>query len=422
MSMTGEYTEMIQEMAGKARKAASALAVSSTRHKDHALMEMADALIVHQEAIMESNQVDLDAARANGLTDALIDRLTLNGKRIADMAEGLRQLSALPDPVGRVNRGWRLPNGLDIKKVSVPMGVIGIIFESRPNVSVDAAGLCMKSGNAVILRGGKEAINSNRKLVGVISEAAEKAGMPANCIQLVPVTDRAAATAMMEASGLIDCLIPRGGAGLIQSVVQNAKVPVIETGVGNCHTYIHSDADPQVASDIAFNAKVQRCGVCNAMETLLVHTDISQVVLPALCERLKDAGVEIRGDERVRGVCGDAKEATEEDWYTEYLAPILAIRVVDSLSQAIDHINKYGSRHSEAIVTRDYEAARRFENEIDAAAVYVNASTRFTDGFQFGLGAEIGISTQKLHARGPMGLEELTTYKYVVYGDGQIRG
>ncbi|MEJ5296809.1 MAG: glutamate-5-semialdehyde dehydrogenase [Armatimonadota bacterium] len=419
--MADEMTEMIREMALRAREAARGLATASTKVKDAALHAMAASLVSRQDEIIEANGRDLAAARENGLSEALIDRLTLNPKRIADMAEGLRQVAALPDPVGRVSRGWRLPNGLDIKKVSVPMGVIGIIFESRPNVTVDAAGLCLKSGNAVILRGGKEAIYSNTMLTRVIAEAAEKSGIPAGAMQLVETTDRAAATAMMEASGLIDCLIPRGGAGLIQSVVQNAKVPVIETGVGNCHTYVDASADLQMASDVAFNAKVQRCGVCNAMETLLVHADVAGQLLPSLCQRLADAGVEIRGCERTRALFPVAVPATEEDWFTEYLAMILAVRVVDSLDEAIRHINHYGSKHSEAIITRDFESARRFENEIDAAAVYVNASTRFTDGFQYGLGAEIGISTQKLHARGPMGLEELTTYKYVVYGDGQIR-
>ncbi len=419
--MADEMTEMIREMALRAREAACGLATASTKVKDAALHAMAESLVSRQDEIIEANQRDLSAARENGLSEALIDRLALNPKRIADMAEGLRQVAALPDPVGRVSRGWRLPNGLDIKKVSVPVGVIGIIFESRPNVTVDAAGLCLKSGNAVILRGGKEAIHSNTTLTRVIAEAAEKSGIPAGAMQLVETTDRAAATAMMEASGLIDCLIPRGGAGLIQSVVQNAKVPVIETGVGNCHTYVDASADLQMASDVAFNAKVQRCGVCNAMETLLVHADIAEQLLPSLCQRLADAGVEIRGCERTRSLFPAAVPATEEDWFTEYLAMILAVRVVDSLDEAIRHINHYGSKHSEAIITRDFESARRFENEIDAAAVYVNASTRFTDGFQYGLGAEIGISTQKLHARGPMGLEELTTYKYVVYGDGQIR-
>ncbi|MCC6484291.1 MAG: glutamate-5-semialdehyde dehydrogenase [Armatimonadetes bacterium] len=419
--MATQLDSSIEQMARSAQKAAARLAVTSSKEKDAALIAMADALVEHQDRIIDSNRKDLEAGRESGLSEALIDRLTLTGKRIADMAEGLNQLAALPDPIGRVNRGWRLPNGLDIKKVSVPLGVIGIIFESRPNVTVDAAGLCLKSGNAVILRGGKEAIHSNLVLADVIAQAAVRSGMPQDCIQLVPTTDRAAATAMMEAIGLIDCLIPRGGSGLIQSVVQNAKVPVIETGVGNCHTFVDSSADLQMAEDIAFNAKVQRCGVCNAMETLLVHSDIAEQFLPGMCHRLREAGVEIRGDETVRRICPDAVAATEEDWATEYLGLILAIRVVDSLDQAIEHINTYGSKHSDCIVTRDYNAAQRFEHEIDAAAVYVNASTRFTDGFQYGLGAEIGISTQKLHARGPMGLEELTTVKYVCYGNGQIR-
>lgn len=415
------HKDLIETMACDARKAAVGLSVARTGDKDKALLAMAEALVAEQNTIIAENAKDLSAAQENGLSPALVDRLTLNEKRILDMAEGLRQLAALADPVGRVQNGWRLPNGLDIKKVSVPMGVIGIIFESRPNVTVDAAGLCLKSGNAVILRGGKEAIHSNLALADIISRAAVGAGMPPNSIQLVPVTDRAAATAMMEASGLIDCLIPRGGAGLIQSVVQNAKVPVIETGVGNCHTYVDQSADLTSASDIAFNAKVQRPGVCNAMESLLVHKDVASEFLPSMIKRLQDSGVEIRGCERTSAICPDVTPAGEEDWYTEFLALILSVKVVDSLQDAIDHINKYGSRHSECIVTRCFESARKFENEVDAAAVYVNASTRFTDGFQYGLGAEIGISTQKLHARGPMGLSELTTTKYVVYGDGQIR-
>lgn len=421
VDQASSHRELIVTMAREARRAAGGLAVARTGEKDKALLAMADALVAEQEFILDENSKDLSAAQENGLSSALVDRLTLNEKRILDMADGLRQLAALADPVGRVQQGWRLPNGLDIRKVAVPMGVIGIIFESRPNVTVDAAGLCLKSGNAVILRGGKEAIHSNLALADIISRAAESAGMPPKCIQLVPVTDRAAATAMMEASGLIDCLIPRGGAGLIQSVVQNAKVPVIETGVGNCHTYVDRSADLSSASDIAFNAKVQRPGVCNAMETLLVHRDVAEEFLPGMVKRLQDSGVEIRGCEKTRSICPDVSVAVEDDWYTEYLALILAVKVVESLQDAIDHINRYGSRHSECIVTRCFESARKFENEVDAAAVYVNASTRFTDGFQYGLGAEIGISTQKLHARGPMGLSELTTTKYVVYGDGQIR-
>jgi len=419
--MAGDVRESILQMARRARKAAGGLATASTLGKNAALEAMADALTASEEKILSANARDVDAGRASGMPEALLDRLQLTGRRIADMAEGLRQVAALPDPVGRVHRGWKLPNGLDIKKVSVPLGVVGIIFESRPNVTVDAAGLCLKAGNAALLRGGKEAIHSNVALAEVIGDAASQAGMPEDCIQLVGTTDRAAATAMMEASGLIDCLIPRGGAGLIQAVVQNAKVPVIETGVGNCHTYVDASADLKMAEEIAFNAKVQRPGVCNAMETLLVHKDVAQAFLPAVCDRMAKAGVEIRGCQQTRRIWPDAKEATEDDWATEFLALILAVRVVDGVDEAIRHINRYGTRHSECIVTEDFANARKFESEVDAAAVYVNASTRFTDGFQYGLGAEIGISTQKLHARGPMGLEELTTYKYVVYGDGQIR-
>ena len=313
--MTVALEFSIEEMAGKARKAALKLATSSTKDRNVALLAMADALISAQDRIIAANALDVSAARDSGISEALIDRLTLTGKRIEDTAEGLTQLATLADPIGKVQRGWRLPNGLDIKKVSVPIGVIGIIFESRPNVTVDAAGLCLKSGNAVILRGGKEAIHSNLVLADVIGMAAEQSGLPAGCIQLVPTTDRAAATAMMEASGLIDCLIPRGGAGLIQSVVQNAKVPVIETGVGNCHTYVDASADLDMARDIAFNAKVQRCGVCNAMETLLVHRSVAESFLPRMCRQYEEAGVEIRGDETVRGLYPKAKMATDDDWY-----------------------------------------------------------------------------------------------------------
>jgi glutamate-5-semialdehyde dehydrogenase len=347
--------------------------------------------------------------------------LTLNEKRIASMAEGIRQVAALPDPVGEIVEGWKRPNGLEILKVRVPLGVVAIIYESRPNVTADAAALCLKSGNAVILRGGSEAFRSNQAITASLVRAMEGAGLPAECVQMVQTTDREAATHLMRLNGLVDCIIPRGGAGLIQTVMQTATVPVIETGVGNCHTYIHEDADLQMASEVAFNAKVQRPSVCNAMETLLVHSAVAAEFLPAFAERLKAAGVEIRGCERTRQLVPWALEATEEDWYTEYLALILAVKVVDSLDEAIAHINHYGSRHSEAIITRSLDAARRFAREVDAACVYVNASTRFTDGFEFGFGAEVGISTQKLHARGPMGLRELTTTKFVVYGDGQVR-
>jgi len=416
-----DWTHQVTEQAKAARRAAMSLAHASTSAKDHALLAMADALLADSVRILEANEEDIRQARERGLPEAMIERLTLNEKRIASMAEGIRQVAALPDPVGEIVEGWKRPNGLEILKVRVPLGVVAIIYESRPNVTADAAALCLKSGNAVILRGGSEAFRSNQAITSSLVRAIEDAGLPAECVQMVQTTDREAATHLMRLNGLVDCIIPRGGAGLIQTVMQTATVPVIETGVGNCHTYIHEDADLQMASEVAFNAKVQRPSVCNAMETLLVHSAVAAEFLPAFAERLKAAGVEIRGCGRTRQLVPWAVEATEEDWYTEYLALILAVKVVDSLDEAIAHINQYGSRHSEAIITRSLDAARRFTREVDAACVYVNASTRFTDGFEFGFGAEVGISTQKLHARGPMGLRELTTTKFVVYGDGQVR-
>jgi glutamate-5-semialdehyde dehydrogenase len=413
--------EQMVQQASAARQAAMRLAQTSTAVKNEALLAMAEGLLADCARILEANRADIHQARERGLPEAMVERLTLNEKRVAAMAEGIRQVAALPDPVGEVVEGWKRPNGLEILKVRVPLGVIAIIYESRPNVTADAAALCLKSGNAVILRGGSEAFQSNQAITASLVRAVQSAGLPAECVQMVQTTDREAATHLMRLNGLVDCIVPRGGAGLIQTVMQTATVPVIETGVGNCHTYVHEDADLQMASEVAFNAKVQRCSVCNAMETLLVHSAVAEAFLPAFAERLKAAGVEIRGCERTRQLVSWAVPATEDDWYTEYLALILAVKVVDSLDEAIAHINHYGSRHSEAIITRSLEAARRFTREVDAACVYVNASTRFTDGFEFGFGAEIGISTQKLHARGPMGLRELTTTKYVVYGDGQVR-
>ncbi|MGC8842760.1 MAG: glutamate-5-semialdehyde dehydrogenase, partial [bacterium] len=331
------------------------------------------------------------------------------------------EVVALPDPIGEIIEGWKRPNGLIIQKVRVPLGVIGIIYEARPNVTVDAATLCLKAGNSVVLRGGSEAINSNICLVEIMRDALRETSLPPDAVQIIEDTSRLSALALMRQSEYLDVLIPRGGAGLIKSVMENARLPVIETGVGNCHTYVHKDADMDMAERIVINAKCQRPSVCNAMETLLVHKDIAPSFLPRCLKKLSELGVEIRGCERTRELFPEAKPATEEDWFTEYLALILAVKVVDSLDEAISHINKYGSRHSEAIITSDLQSARRFCEEVDASTVYVNASTRFTDGGQFGLGAEIGISTQKLHARGPMGLRELTSYKWVVYGEGQIR-
>ncbi|MQL53825.1 glutamate-5-semialdehyde dehydrogenase [Desulfofundulus thermobenzoicus] len=412
----------VREKAARARKAARRLAYLSTGVKDRALLSMADSLVKSRDAIMEANEVDVRAGREKGLSRALIDRLLLTPERIEDMAEGLRTVAALPDPVGEVEAMWLRPNGLQVGRMRVPLGVIGMIYEARPNVTVDAAGLCLKAGNAVLLRGGSEAINSNRAITAIIASAAERSGIPAGAIQLIENTDREAVNVMLKLNDLLDVLIPRGGAGLIRTVVQNATVPVIETGVGNCHVYVDEDADLKMARDIVINAKCQRPGVCNAMETLLVHRAVARELLPGLLDDLKDAGVEVRGCEKTREIVSWATPATEEDWATEYLDLILAVKVVESMEEAMDHIYRYGTRHSEAIVTRDYARARRFLQEVDAAAVYVNASTRFTDGYQYGFGAEIGISTQKLHARGPMGLRELTTYKYIVFGDGQIRG
>lgn len=405
----------------RARQAARQLASLSTEVKNRALQAMADALEERMEDIVAANRLDLDGARERGIQGALIDRLTLTEARIHDMAEGLRSLVALPDPVGRGVAQWRLPNGLEISQVRVPLGVVGMIYEARPNVTVDAAGLCLKSGNAVLLRGSREALHSNRTLVDIISRAAAGSGIPEGSIQLVDDPSRESAVEMMRLNEYLDVLIPRGGAGLIRTVVENATVPVIETGVGNCHIYVDEGADPQMALDIVINAKCQRPGVCNAVETLLVHASMASTWLPGAAQALAERDVELRGCERARAVVSWMKPARESDWATEYLDRILAVRVVDSLDEALEHIHRYGTRHSEAIVTNDYQRARRFLQEVDAAAVYVNASTRFTDGFQFGFGAEIGISTQKLHARGPMGLEALTTTKFLITGTGQVR-
>lgn len=405
----------------KAKKAARFLANLNTTKKNEALLAMAEALEKEKEVILEANAIDMADGKEKGLSTALLDRLLLNEKRISDMAESLRELVALPDPVGEVTSMWKRPNGLEIGRVRVPLGVIGIIYEARPNVTVDAAGLCLKTGNAVILRGGSEAINSNKALTRVISKAAEAAGIIEGAIQLIETTDREAVKILLKANDYLDVLIPRGGAGLIRTVVENATVPVIETGVGNCHVYVDAAADLEMANNIVVNAKTQRPAVCNAMETLLVHEKVADEFLPIVAESLKEKGVTIRGCEKTRAIVPWAKEATEEDWYTEYLDLILAVRVVDGFETALDHIDKYGTKHTEAIVTQDYQTAREFLARVDAAAVYVNASTRFTDGNEFGFGAEIGISTQKLHARGPMGPEQLTTFKYIIYGSGQIR-
>ncbi|KYH31811.1 glutamate-5-semialdehyde dehydrogenase [Neomoorella mulderi] len=411
----------VQAKGKLAREAARTLANLNTARKNEALLAMARALEEEKDFILEANGRDMAAGKEKGLSRALLDRLLLNEKRIKDMAVSLRELVALPDPVGEVTSMWTRPNGLQIGRVRVPLGVIGIIYEARPNVTVDAAGLCLKTGNAVILRGGSEAFNSNRALTQVISRAATAAGIPEGAIQLIETTDREAVNLLLRANEYLDVLIPRGGAGLIRTVVENATVPVIETGVGNCHVYVDAAADLEMARNIVINAKTQRPGVCNAMETLLVHEKVAAEFLPSLAEALKEKGVVLRGCERTRQHVPWAEAATEEDWATEYLDLILAVRVVDSLEAALEHIHTYGTKHSEAIVTNDYQTAREFLARVDAAAVYVNASTRFTDGYEFGFGAEIGISTQKLHARGPMGPEQLTTFKYIIFGSGQIR-
>lgn len=414
--------EELRQMGARAKEASLKLAGMSTRVKDDALQAMARSLEERSGMILDANQEDMDAARKNGLSGALLDRLLLTPDRVSEMAQGLRVLVALPDPVGEVLRMWTRPNGLQIGKMRVPLGVIGIIYEARPNVTVDAAGLCLKAGNAVILRGGSEAFNSNQAITQVISSAATSAGLPPGTIQLVNTTDREAVNIMLKMNEFIDVLIPRGGAGLIRMMVQNATVPVLETGVGNCHTYVEEDADLAMAEKIVVNAKTQRPGVCNAMETLLVHARVAPVFLPAAAAALRAKGVELRGCPRTQEILPDVVPAVEEDWKTEYLDLVLAVKVVDGLEEAIRHINTYGTKHSEAIITNSYTKARTFLQQVDAAAVFVNASTRFTDGYQFGFGAEIGISTQKMHARGPMGLEEMTSIKYIIYGDGQIRG
>lgn len=415
--------EEIYSLGKKARAAAQVLATTSARAKNAALEQIAADLNARAAEIIEANQRDLTVARERNLPAALIDRLLLDEARITEMANGLRALTALPDPVGEVVSMWTRPNGLQIGKMRVPLGVVGIIYEARPNVTVDAAGLCLKTGNAVLLRGGSEAINSNLAITRIIAEAVEASGLPEGSVQLIETTDREAVNIMLKMNEYLDVLIPRGGAGLIQTVVKNATVPVIETGVGNCHVYVDNSADLEMARDIVINAKCQRPGVCNAMETLLVHQTVAGELLPVLAQALTAHGVELRGCPETRRILADfpVREATEADWATEFLDLVLAIRVVDSYEAALDHIAAFGTKHSEAIITRDYNKAREFLQRVDAAAVYVNASTRFTDGFQYGFGAEIGISTQKLHARGPMGLTELTTIKYIVYGNGQIR-
>ena len=407
------------EMGQAAKEASVVLAKLRTPEKNKALIASAKALEQNMDKILAANKVDVEMAVENGIKGAFIDRLTLNEKRIKDMANGLRDVAALPDPIGEVLYMKTLDNGLIVGQKRVPMGVIGIIFEARPNVTSDAFGLCLKAGSATILRGGKEAFNSNTTIVNIFRDALEKIGMPKDCVQMVEDTSRETATEMMRLNGYIDLLIPRGGAGLIKSVVMNSTVPVIETGIGNCHVYVDETADLEKAVRIVLNAKTQRPGVCNSCESLLVHENIAEKFIPMIIKELKEKKVEIRGDEIF--VNAGAVPASEEDWGTEYDDLIISARVVRNVDEAIEHIRKYGTGHSEAIITENYTNAQKFLDEVDAAAVYVNASTRFTDGGEFGFGAEIGISTQKLHARGPMGLKEITTTKYIIYGNGQIR-
>ncbi|WP_457944209.1 glutamate-5-semialdehyde dehydrogenase [Caproiciproducens sp. LBM24188] len=410
------------ETMGKNAKLAARVLATAGAKKDKALLAMADALEAGEAEILAANQEDLNAARAAGMSDSLLDRLALNHARIQGMAQGVRAVAAQSDPVGTVVGGSVRPNGLKIEQVRVPLGVIGIIYEARPNVTADAAALCLKAGNAVILRGGKEAFRSNQAVAQAMRSALEQVGLPKDCVQLVQDTSRSSAVEMMQLTEYLDVLIPRGGKGLIQSVVQNSRVPVIETGAGNCHVFVDESADLEMAAEIIFNAKTSRPSVCNAIETILVHKKIAERALPVIKARLDEKHVELRGCERTCAILGDSVlPATEEDWATEYLDYVLAVKVVDSLEEAMEHIARYSSGHSEAIVTESYRNAQRFTQEVDSAAVYVNASTRFTDGGEFGLGAEIGISTQKLHARGPMGVNELTSTKFIVTGSGQIR-
>lgn len=413
--------ELVKAKVQAAKQAAAKLAVTSTAVKNAALLAMAAALEAQQSEILAANERDMTAAAAKGMKSSMLDRLKLTAERISGMADGLRQVAGLADPVGNVIDGKTLPNGLHITKIRVPLGVIGIIYEARPNVTADAAGLCLKSGNAVILKGGSEAMESNKTVAAILAQAAEGAGIPAGSIQFIDTSDRQAVQDLIHMNGLVDVVIPRGGAGLIQAVVRNASVPVIETGAGVCHTYVDKDADVEMAMKIAFNAKVQRPSVCNAMETLLVHKDIADKFLPMMLMMYNSSAVEIRGDEAVQEYSSQVHPATEEDWSTEYGDLRLSVKIVDSIEEAMAHIAKYGTGHSECIVTDNYQAAQIFQYTVDAAAVYVNASTRFTDGNEFGFGAEIGISTQKLHARGPMALPELTSTKYLINGNGQVR-
>lgn len=413
---------MLKEMGARALNAKYALQKLTATEKNKALLHASEALLSHTEEILSANEKDIKAGKEKGMHEGLLDRLALTETRIAAMAEGLRQIAALEDPIGEIMDTFIRPNGLKISKVRVPLGVIGIIYESRPNVTADAFGLCFKAGNAVILKGGSDALLSNKAIIVVLRNALQESGICADALQLIDSGDREITKAFMKMKEYVDVLIPRGGAGLIRSVVENSTIPVIETGTGNCHIYVDREADLNMAVNIIINAKTQRIGVCNACESLVIHKDIKDAFLPVLAEGLRAHHVEMRGDEAVREVLSDCLPATEEDYASEYLDYIISMKTVADVDEAIAHINKYNTKHSEAIITKNELTAEKFLKEIDAACVYVNASTRFTDGFEFGFGAEIGISTQKLHARGPMGLKELTSYKYQIHGNGQIRG
>ncbi len=411
----------VTELCQKARRAARRLATVDTNTKNACLDRLAQELREQQQCILEANARDVEEGRRQGLSAALLDRLRLDPQRIEALARGVEVVSTLPDPVGETIACWRRPNGLEIAQVRIPIGVVGIIYESRPGVTVDAGSLCLKSGNAVILKGGSEAWNTNRELARIFARVLETQGLPADAVQLLPTTEREAVHALLQQTEYVDVIVPRGGESLIRAITEMSRIPVIQHYAGVCHTYVDEFANLQMAEEICFNAKVQRPGVCNAMETMLVHERVAANFLPAMIRRLEAANVEIRGCERTRSIVPHVRAATEEDWRTEYLDLILSVKVVSSLDEAIAFINTYGTGHSDAIVTDHYEHARRFQREVDSAAVYVNASTRFTDGYEFGFGAEVGISTNRLHARGPMGLKELTTYKYVISGNGQIR-
>jgi len=421
LSENTKLARLAIDIAQKAKEASKILAKVPSQPKNQALLSMSEGIVAESSFIAEENKKDLEDAKTKGFSQAFIDRLSLTPSRIRAMAEGLKEISALGDPVGEVVRMWRRPNGLLVGKMRIPLGVIGIIYEARPNVTADASGLCIKAGNSVILRGGSESIRSNMAIGAVLRDALKRNGLPEDAIQVVPVADRAAVLEMLKLEDYIDLIIPRGGEGLIRFVSENSRIPVLKHYKGVCHIFVDESADPKMAESICINAKVQRPGVCNAMETLLVHEGIAEGFLPEIIKRLEDKGVEIRGCKRTKEIVPHIKGATEDDWYAEYLDLILSVKVVKDLDEAISHIEKYGSMHTEAIITRDYRNAQRFLSGVNSSTVLVNASTRFSDGFELGLGAEIGISTSKLHAFGPMGVEELTTTKFIIYGDGQIR-